>query len=363
MGCGASAVPVLYAHIPNRYSCLEEVTDALAKAGLTESQLIIGIDFSKSNRDTGSRSFDGRSLHEVNARHPDTDRNPYQDAFRMIAEALSRFDADQLFPVYGFGDATTGNRYVFSFQPDDKPCHGLMAAVTRYIEVAQAVTLSGPSSFAPLIRQAILKCREAAAYTKPTFHVLLILADGQISASSKLDTENALDEASKYPLSIICIGVGDGPWDIMNKYDDKLRRRRFDNFQFVEYSTVFGMYPYLKYKDAFATHALQAVPSQYKACDLLGYLKNDWEMPENFKVPPKAFGPPDRPSIGDPQHGVAAGWTAVYHHALEQYFYMSKETGDALWEKPVLTLYKPPPPSHRSDSEHGSKKPRGKNRK
>jgi E3 ubiquitin-protein ligase RGLG len=40
---------------------------------------------------------------------------------------------------------------------------------------------------------------------------------------------------SNFPLSIVLVGVGDGPWDLANKYDDFLPQRRFDNFQVLSY--------------------------------------------------------------------------------------------------------------------------------
>lgn len=48
-------------------------------------------------------------------------------------------------------------------------------------------------------------------------------------------TYKLLFDASKLPLSIILVGVGDGPWDTMQEFDDNIPARAFDNFQVCEY--------------------------------------------------------------------------------------------------------------------------------
>ena len=88
--------------------------------------------------------------------------------------------------------------------------------------------------------------------------MLLIVADGQVD--NQATNIKAIVEASNYPISIVVIGVGDGPWDMMKKFDDGLHSegRRFDNFQFVDFDAVTRN---AKSPDAaLSLHALMEVP-------------------------------------------------------------------------------------------------------
>ncbi|OEL24758.1 E3 ubiquitin-protein ligase RGLG1 [Dichanthelium oligosanthes] len=85
-------------------SFLIQVKDELEKVGLESSNLIIGVDFTKSNEWTGKRCFDGRSLHHVgNA------QNPYEQAIDIIGRTLSAYDEDNRIPCFGFGDSKASN--------------------------------------------------------------------------------------------------------------------------------------------------------------------------------------------------------------------------------------------------------------
>ncbi|AQK48897.1 E3 ubiquitin-protein ligase RGLG1 [Zea mays] len=211
---------------------LLQVTDALAQAGLESSNLIVGIDFTKSNEWTGKFSFHGRSLYHIS-----NTPNPYEQAISIIGRTLSKFDEDNLIPCFGFGDASTHDQDVFYFSPDEKPCNGFEEALDRYRELVPHLRLAGPTSFAPIIEMAMTIVEQSGGQ----YHVLLIIADGQVTrsvdtasgqlSSQEQKTVDAIVKASELPLSIVLVGVGDGPWDMMKEFDDNIPARAFDNFQ------------------------------------------------------------------------------------------------------------------------------------
>ncbi|KAI8541395.1 hypothetical protein RHMOL_Rhmol08G0056800 [Rhododendron molle] len=244
-----------YSCIADNYNSLEEVTEALVHAGLESSNLIVGIDFTKSNEWTGARSCDGRSLHHIG-----NGLNPYEQAISILGKTLAAFDEDDLIPCFGFGD--------------------------------------GPTSFAPVIEMAMTIVEQSGGQ----YHVLLIIADGQVTRSGSSrhghlspqehKTVEAIVKASEMPLSIIVDGVGDGPWDMMKEFDDNIPARAFDNFQFVNFTDIMSKNVAQSRKETeFALAALMEIPSQYKATielNILGGRKGN--VYERVPLPPPVNG-------------------------------------------------------------------------
>ncbi|KAM0979425.1 hypothetical protein ACFX13_015563 [Malus domestica] len=296
-----------FGRINDDYNSLDQVTDALARAGLESSNLIVGIDFTKSNEWTGARSFHRKSLHHIGE-----EQNPYEQGIAIIGKTLSSFDEDNLIPCFGFGDASTHDQEVFSFYPDEGSyCNGFEEVLRRYRELVPQLRLAGPTSFAPIIEMGITIVEQSGGQ----YHVLVIIADGQVTRSvdtgrgqlspQERKTVEAIVKASEYPLSIILVGVGDGPWDMMKEFDDNIPARTFDNFQasifrdrgyhldrFVNFTEIMAKNMDRSRKEAeFALAALMEIPSQYKATlelNILGATRG--KAIDRVPLPPPHYG-------------------------------------------------------------------------
>lgn len=260
----------------------EELGALLREHGLENCQLIVGVDFTKSNTwNGGPPHFPDKNLHSLQY-YP----NPYQQVLDIMCPALRQFDDDGDIPAYGFGDNHTTNRDVFplSMTGAEIPCKELEGVkmaydsiVRRYNNGNRDYYMSGPTSFGPIIRKAISIVQQEQSY-----HILIIICDGAIeNKADEEDTINAIIEASRVPLSIVAIGVGQGdtknypkdPWKMMKKFDDKIpkdksgknpHKSRFDNFQFVPFTET--MMECENEVVAFAQKALEEIPQQYAFC-------------------------------------------------------------------------------------------------
>jgi E3 ubiquitin-protein ligase RGLG len=160
----------------DRFTSLAQVQQALRAEGLESSNLVIGVDFTKSNLWNGAKvlfsslkahlqTFGGKSLHDLTP----GEMNPYQQVIDIVGRTLQEFDDDGFIPAYGFGDITTTDKQVFPFFPDGRPCQGFQEVLERYSTIAPHVKLCGPTSFAPLIHETISLAKESSSY-----HILLI---------------------------------------------------------------------------------------------------------------------------------------------------------------------------------------------
>eukprot|EP01023_Acetabularia_acetabulum_P000267 TRINITY_DN10110_c1_g1_i1.p2 TRINITY_DN10110_c1_g1~~TRINITY_DN10110_c1_g1_i1.p2 ORF type:complete len:429 (+),score=41.93 TRINITY_DN10110_c1_g1_i1:275-1561(+) len=280
--------------IPDKYTNLQDIWRDMNKFGLESCNLIIGIDYTKSNEWTGTESYKGTNLHSIGM---DT-FNPYEEAIAIIAHTLPLLDEDSMIPCFGFGDVSTHDKHVFSFYEEEEQQGGLQSLLTRYRQITPHISLSGPTSFGPIIRQAVRIVRQSGCQ----YHVLLVIADGQVTRDpdtpssvysfQERDTMRALEEASEYPLSIIVVGVGDGPWEHMHRIDDEVGKRCFDNLQFVNFTEIMATNDVTKRDQVFALKALNEIPQQFRCIinqNLLGNTQKiiNHAMPENALPPPQ----------------------------------------------------------------------------
>lgn len=247
----------------DHFRTYDELTVSLRACGLESMQMVVGIDFSRSNTWTGEHSY-GRSLHDTSV------ETPYERCLRIIAPVMKEFDDDGVFPVYRFGCIDTRDASVLPLlypQVQDPHFVGFEGISAGYRQAVPLVTLSGPTTLAPIIRQAIEVCKSY----KNELIILFVLTDGDMSDPKR--DEQAIIEASNYPIAITVLGIGDGPFDTMVQFDDKIRGRKFDNFQFANFTAMEKKFARMENPELeLATHVFMELPLQYLAMKKLGYL-------------------------------------------------------------------------------------------
>lgn len=204
--------------------------------GGLQISMILGIDFTSSNKQVS----DPNSLHYIS----EFTRNSYEKAIEACGKIVSYYDYDQLFPVFGYGAVLPDNEAVnhcFPINFKEDPTINTIVNITKtYRECLNKIQLYGPTYFASIIKKAIEIAR-STTNDKNVYYVMMILTDGQINDMGP--TVDLLVEASELALSIIIIGIGQGPFGNMEKLDadinplinSKGKRATRDIVQFVEF--------------------------------------------------------------------------------------------------------------------------------
>ena len=101
--------------------------------------------------------------------------------------------------------------------------------------------------------------------------ILILLTDGDVT---DMDADmKALQEASNYPVSIVAVGLGDGPFKRMSILEDSISGRKFSNFHFMNFTKMEAKAKKCESPDLMlATATMQEIPSQYAFIKRLGYL-------------------------------------------------------------------------------------------
>lgn len=199
----------------------------------------VAIDFTGSNGDI----TDPTSLHRL---YTDGKQNDYEQAISSVGQILEPYAFDRKFALFGFGGIPrfaggTTVSHCFNLTGSQNPTvDGLYQMFSHYRTALQGTTLSGPTHFSKVLL-AVLEYMKASMQL-PLYHILLILTDGAIHDMN--ETKDLIVECSKYPLSIIIVGIGNADFTNMHILDGDdvvLRNSRGqptlrDIVQFVEFN-------------------------------------------------------------------------------------------------------------------------------
>jgi hypothetical protein len=199
-------------------------------SGGMELNVTVAIDFTGSNGDPRKPG----TLH-----HLSSTKNYYEKAISAIVGILSKYDSDQMFPVYGFGAKYDGQvRHCFQCGGQEE-VHGVAGVLEAYKQVFKSgLTMSGPTVFTEVIQTAAARAisaqEEARKKGAQAYTILLLLTDGAVSDARA--TAEALNQASDAPLSVVIVGIGDADFSSMQFLDDSSKPGKRDIAQFVEFN-------------------------------------------------------------------------------------------------------------------------------
>ncbi|XP_064345212.1 copine-2 isoform X3 [Camelus dromedarius] len=182
----------------------------------------VGIDFTASN----GNPLDPSSLHYINP----MGTNEYLSAIWAVGQIIQDYDSDKMFPALGFGaqlppDWKVSHEFAINFNPTNPFCSGVDGIAQAYSACLPHIRFYGPTNFSPIINHVARFAAQATQQQTATqYFILLIITDGVISDME--ETRHAVVQASKLPMSIIIVGVGNADFAAMEFLDGDSRTVR-----------------------------------------------------------------------------------------------------------------------------------------
>uniref|UniRef100_A0A7N5K776 Copine-6-like n=1 Tax=Ailuropoda melanoleuca TaxID=9646 RepID=A0A7N5K776_AILME len=243
----------------------------------------VAIDFTASNGDPRSE----HSLHFINPREP----NEYLKTLSSVGEICQDYDSDKRFPAFGFGarippDFEVTHDFAINFDPENPECEKILGVIEAYKRCLPQIELYGPTNVAPIINKVAGPAAEEEKSGMPTkYRVLLILTDGVVSDMP--EACDAIVRASRLPLSIIIVGIGNADFSDMRELNGDRGMLETEEGRAVR--DIVQFVPVREFKkaghNALAKTVLAEVPRQ----DVI------WH--HGHRAPPPRKGPPSRPSL------------------------------------------------------------------
>jgi hypothetical protein len=86
--------------------------------------------------------------------------NQYEAAIMNVGKVVEPYDNDRTFPVYGFGgiprhmgQTSTNHCFAMNGNPSNPEIQGIENIILAYRQTLPQIELSGPTLFAPLLRE------------------------------------------------------------------------------------------------------------------------------------------------------------------------------------------------------------------
>ncbi|XP_008570952.1 PREDICTED: copine-2 isoform X3 [Galeopterus variegatus] len=120
---------------------------------------------------------------------------------------------------------TVSHEFAINFNPTNPFCSGVDGIAQAYSACLPHIRFYGPTNFSPIVNHVARFAAQATQQQTATqYFILLIITDGVISDME--ETRHAVVQASKLPMSIIIVGVGNADFAAMEFLDGDSRTLR-----------------------------------------------------------------------------------------------------------------------------------------